>query len=265
MKKDSVVTTYPKLNNQPLKFALAEVRFSKVLQISKFIPELQEAFRKKYPAFMEGREPAVQIQGNGIDVSELQRWAFMSADKKSAIGIDQERLIYATSDYPRFQGFSDTCLDAIRILEKIVEPGLVHRIGLRYSDLILLGENESLSDLVDSHFGFSKNLSSLGIPRQQSTETYIQTKVGSLVIRTLYGTNDLTCLQDVKSLPISLDVYPEPSERIILDFDHFWESQSEVVQFESKEIINILSSLHETSREAFWAITTDYARTEKWA
>jgi uncharacterized protein (TIGR04255 family) len=89
--------------------------------------------------------------------------------------------------------------------------------------------------------------------------------MGGLAIRTLYGKHNLTCLPDVQGLPISIAVDTTPSERIILDFDHYWEAKDESVNFETNVVLEKLASLHETSREAFWKVTTDYARNEKWA
>lgn len=256
---------YKKLDNQPLIFVLAEFRFSPVMQIAEFIPKIQEALRKQYPIPNKRSEQTVQVQPGGISVSSVDRWAFISANKKSAIEINQERLVYITAEYPRFAGFSDACKQAIDTLVNIVEPSLILRIGLRYSDLVLVDGDESITDLVDQHFGLPNCIDSLGANRQHSTETLLNTNMGGLLIRTLYGEHNLSCLPDIQGLPISITKDMAQSERIILDFDHYWEAKDESVSFETNDVLERLATLHETSREAFWKVTTDYARNEKWA
>lgn len=259
------VYDYKKLKNQPLKAVLAEFRFSPVMQISEYIPKIQDALRKQYPIPEKKNEPLVQVQAGQIAVSSTDRWAFISANKKSAIDINQERLIYITSEYDRFEGFSNACKQAVDSLITIVEPSLILRIGLRYCDLVTVDTNETLSELVDQQFGYSESFNSLGTAQQQRNETFLHTKMGGLIIRTLYGKNNLTCMPDLQSLPINFKSDPEPSERILLDFDHFWEAKDESINFETSDALDRLSMLHSTSREAFWKVTTDYARNTKWA
>lgn len=256
---------YKKLKNQPLKFVLAEFRFSSVMQIAEYIPKIQEALRKRYPIPDKRGEQTIQVQPGGIALSTIDRWAFISANKKCAIDINQDRLIYFTAEYPRFAGFSDHCKHALETLVDIVEPSLILRIGLRYSDLVMVDDGERISDLVTDHFDVPSCIESLGETRQHNTDTFLHTATGGLAIRTLYGMHNLTCLPDIQGLPISITTDTIPSERMILDFDHYWEARDETVSFETDIILDKLTALHETSREAFWKVTTDYARNQKWA
>lgn len=259
------MSDYKKLENQPLKFVLAEFRFSPVLQIAEFIPRIQEALRKRYPIPKKKSEQAIQIQPDGVAVSKIDSWAFISADKKSAVDVNQERLLYITTDYPRFEGFSASCEHALAMLMEIVEPNLIFRIGLRYGDLIKVNETETLSELVTDHFGYPQPLHGLGSARHQTVELFLSTDMGGLAIRTLYGLHNLTCLPDVQGLPVAISADSEASERLVLDFDHFWEAGDESVNFDTADVLQKLSALHETSREAFWKVTTDYARNVKWS
>jgi uncharacterized protein (TIGR04255 family) len=259
------VEVYKKLTNQPLKFVLAEFRFSPVLDIAKYIPQIQEAVRKLYPIPAKRSEQIVQAQSGGIAVSSIDRWAFVSANKRNAIELNQERLVYITADYPRFEGFSSACGFALETLATIVEPSLIMRIGLRYSDLVTVDEGEKVSDLVNDHFGFPACIEAIGMPRQQSSNIMLQTAMGGLTVRTLFGEHNLSYLPDVQGLPVAIATDETPSERIILDFDHYWEAKEDSVGFETSDVLEKLGRLHETSREAFWNVTTDYARNEKWA
>jgi uncharacterized protein (TIGR04255 family) len=145
-----------------------------------------------------------------------------------------------------------------------VEPSLILRIGLRYSDLITVGEGEKIEDLVQSQFAFPGELSEIGVPKQRTEDLYYETEIGLLVIRILYGEHNLSYLPDIQTLPVTIKTNNEASLRMVLDFDHIWNS-SEATSFNSDTILDILSQLHEKSRNAFWTITTDYAKEKKWA
>jgi uncharacterized protein (TIGR04255 family) len=258
------MANYKKLKKQPLKFVLAEFRFSQVMEIEKFIPSLQEALRQIYPLPSKKQEQNIQIDTNGISVSANDRWLFMTGDKKSVIGINQDRLVFYTSSYSRFNKFEESCKQALVILMETVKPALILRIGLRYSDLVIVDDKETITQLVDANFVFPKTVSSLGDGLHQRNESFIKTKSGILAIRTLYGHNDLVCLQDVRDIPVGIEKEGAPSERMILDFDHFWEAADTTVKFKTNDILKILGDMHKDSRKAFWEITTDYARDEKW-
>ncbi|MFA5959076.1 MAG: TIGR04255 family protein [Tatlockia sp.] len=257
---------YKKLSNQPLKFVIAEFKFSPVLQINKFIPNVQEAFRKKYPLLDKSTEHLAQISSNGFKIENIDRWSFISSDKKHAVELNQGRMIYFTSVYDRFDGFLSSCEEALKIISEIIKPSLIERIGLRYSDLVLLNSDEKMKSLINTHFTYPTEISDLGTIQQQKTEVLIKTEQGQLAIRTLYGCHGLSYLPDLHNrLPISVQMENKPSERIILDFDHFWETGDDSLSFDIKNVIQTLSSLHIISRKAFWQITTDYARNNKWA
>lgn len=261
-----LMNDYRKLKNQPLKLVLAEFRFSPIMQIAEYIPKLQEALRKQFPIFDRQTEQEIHFQPGGILASALDRWSFIAAKKKSAIVINKERLIFYTSEYNRFEGFSAACKDALNILVRIVEPSLILRVGLRYSDLVKVDKNEQISDLIDPHFVFPNSVADLGESQHQHSEVFLKTQLGGLFIRTLYGYHNLSHLPDIQDLPVIINEDASSNERIILDFDHFWQPPAdEAVSFEVDEILSKLDGLHETSRKAFWKITTDHARNEKWA
>lgn len=256
---------YKKLGNQPLRFVLAEFRFSSIMQIVNYIPEIHEALRKQYPTSTPGSDQIIQMKPSGIAVSTVDRWAFISANKRNAIDINQDRIVCITTDYERFGGFSETCKQVIETLVSIVDPTLILRVGLRYSDLLLVDDNENIADLVNDHFGLPTHPASLGETQQHNTDTFLHTDTGTLTIRTLYGKNNLSCLPDVQGLPIPISADTTPSERMILDFDHCWEAKDESINFTTNSVLETLAALHQASREAFWKVTTENARNTTWA
>ncbi|RUO23917.1 TIGR04255 family protein [Aliidiomarina minuta] len=258
------MTDYRKLENQPLKLVLAEFRFSQVLQIEEYIPKLQEELRKQYPTFRKSTEQSIHVKADGLEVSSISRWSFTSSDKKNAIDISQDRLVYFTTAYPRFEGFSEACANAIKKVLEIVEPSLLLRIGLRYCDLITIDETEQFINLVDEKFLPTPITEGIGKTRHLKTENYINTQQGTLSIRSWFGEMPLTCPPDIDNVPVQIQRDAVSSERLILDFDHVWEAGDDSIEFSCEQALDKLDALHDASRAAFWKATKDYARETKW-
>jgi|TARA_R100001509_G_scaffold32112_1_gene17052 uncharacterized protein (TIGR04255 family) len=258
------VTDYKKLENQPLKLVLAEFRFSQILQIEQYIPELQEMLRKQYPTFRKSAEQSVHVKPDGLEVTSISRWSFASSDKKHAIDISQDRLIYFTNAYPRFEGFSEACKNVLDKVIEIIDPSLLLRVGLRYCDLITANNEDEFIQLVDRKFIPTATTAGIGRTRHLKTENYVETQHGTLSIRSWFGEMPLTCPPDIDNVPVQIKRDDTPSLRLILDFDHIWEAGDESVSFNCDEVLSRLSDLHDASRAAFWEVTTEFARDKKW-
>ena len=256
---------YCKLGNQPLVFALAEFRFSPVEQMEKFFPAMQEELRRDYPLPEASIEQIMHVQGGSISLLAVQRRGYFSADRSHVVLLDQNRLIYSTTDYPRFEGFSAACQSLIQTLQRVVQPALILRVGLRYGDCIRIGPQESLETYVDSCFGHPPKVGSLGTPQFQREEIGIQTDIGRLTIRSLYGVHALKCLPDLEGIPGIPPPDAEASHRIVLDFDHGWSPAPKPEAFVPDRLQSILAQLHATARKAFWSLTTDAAKENQWA
>lgn len=257
---------YIKLTNQPLKFVLAEFKFSPILKMEDFIPSLQEEFRKKYPIFNKKLDRTIRLYQNNVETEDIGRWHFVSGEKNHAIEIDRERIIYFTSHYDRFDGFANICEEILNVLHKIAEPYSIQRVGLRYSNLIIVKDNEKIEDLVHKHFICPSDIAELGLNKQQKTEVLLNTNAGMLAIRAFYGVNALSHFPDLHGrLPITIEAENSTNERVVLDIDHFWESSTDSpVIFDSNSIMCQLTDLHEIAIAAFWRTTTEYARSTIW-
>lgn len=257
---------YKKLGNQPLKFALAEFRFNPILAIEDYIPKIQDALRGEFPNVGQRNDQFAEFnnQTNQISFSGVKNWSFTSQDRKSAVEINQGRLVYVTIDYPRFEAFSSVCEKALDVIARVVEPGHCLRIGLRYGDSVKPKAGDSLDQYVINSLLPAENVTEFGPLLSNRTETVVSTHEGVLCIRSLAGTMQFNGLEDVNAFSVKVNPDSEASERILLDFDHFVEFGTEAPEFAPRELIKTLGSLHETTREAFWKVTTDYAREQVW-
>lgn len=258
---DKIVNNYKKLNNHPLLFVLAEFRFSDVRDIENYIPKLQEKFRKNFPFIEEQHGQEINVTPKGINIDPTKQWAFISRDKKQAIVLSYNRLVYMTSSYDRFNGFKEDCEKAISILVEEVAPSLLIRIGLRYADLIAKKENENITSYVQESVCERNFLNQIGDLKRQIKETILETDEGLLNIRTMHGENNLSIWNDIDNFPIKIERKDEVSERILLDFDHFWQPDEEnSLSFNTNIIIEKLERMHKPTRKAFWHITTETGR-----
>lgn len=261
---------YQKLTIHPLSLVLTEIRFSEVRKIADYIPDIQEALRQDYPVYSENQSQSVNISPQGIAVDrQLSSWTFGTQDKTKAVEISDNRFVFFSTDYDRFDTYEDKCISTVKVLHDIVDPGLLIRIGLRYNDVIHLVEaGDSLNQYVIPGLCISRNITTLGSAViRNRTESTIQTEEGILTVRSMEGVHGLVTMPDLnKQLPVNIrNDIPQESPRLILDFDHIWHAPEPGDKFTVDIAKDRLASLHKTARKAFWSVTTEFAREERWA
>lgn len=261
---------YPKLKNQPLTLVLAEFRFSPVSDIEAGISELSERFDLDDSNVSEHASQEVHVGSEGVSVKTPNRiWLLRYPDQGRLIQIEKDRLIVITTQYPRFDAFADMCLNSVQALKEIVQPELLWRVGLRYNDAVVPVEDDELSDYLDQRLLPMNLLQDRGaMIEQHRAETMIRTDGGILALRALIGHHGLGVMPDLDNkytLKLPIDV-PSNQQTAVLDFDHFWRSnKNSGEEFTVKQAEIRLQSLHEPAREAFWQVTTEYARRQRWA
>jgi len=256
---------YKKLENQPLELVLAEVRFSPIIGIEKYIPELQDQLRTVYPTVLTRQDQTINVTDEGVQLSTIPGWAFVSKNKLSAVDISPNRIVLFTAEYHRFHAFSKQLKQVLDIFSEVVKPTLCTRVGFRYCNAIKPAADETLEQFVEPKFLSPDCLSSLGVKVHHRAESMITTPSGRLFIRGHQEASHFITPPDIRRLPIVINHDDEPSLRLLLDLDHFWIDEKEQTDFDVGSVMEKLESLHGPSREAFWKLTTDYARDEKWA
>ena len=254
------MSEYEKLTNQPLVIALAEFRFSTILTMEKYVSAFQEHLRQDFPHFSKTQTQEMEVDGNNVKVRTFEGWLFLSGNKKRAIKLDRDRIVFMTSEYDRFPNFWKDCEIALSFIEEKVKPSLLLRIGLRFSNLIVENNNETIETYVNPIIFSDEHLNKIGNQIHSSKETALKTDVGFMVVRSLYGILNFSAWPDLSEPPIQIKKYPEPSKRILLDLDHFWKSEDETIEFTVDFINEKIHSLHEKSRKAFWSVTTPKGR-----
>lgn len=262
--------TYPKLEHQPLTLVLAEFRFSPVADISAVLSDFCYHSGVQDVRFEERISQEIQVGSEGVSFKQPSKvWSSLDHDQGRMIQVEKDRLIMVTTKYPRFDAFAAECINTVRALEKSAKPESLTRVGLRYNDAVVPLAGENLGQYIHSQLLPAPLLEKTGAALERHrTETLIRTQAGLLALRVLIGSHGLGVMPDLPHrFPLKLPV-SVPMDRMtaVLDFDHFWKpSSGTVAPFAADEADKRLRTLHQAARAAFWEITTDFARRERWA
>lgn len=258
---------YPKLERQPLTLVLAEFRFDPLSDLSVCMPGFAGHLGLTNHSFQETSSQEVHVGADEISIKKKSHWSWFAseAEKGLMIQVENDRLIIVTTRYPRFDAFAKQCLHYVQALKQVMNPDRLLRVGLRYNDAVVPLEGEELSlYLIEKLLPVDTRV----VVEHHRMETLVRTNAGLLAMRSLIGRHGLAVMPDIGyRFPLTLPV-DVPLERTtaVLDFDHFWKpDKQDGVDFGLEEIQDRLCSLHEAAREAFWQLTTDFARRERWA
>lgn len=259
---------YPKLVKQPLTLVLAEFRFSQVTFELSALAALKERMARRFTDVTEGVAQQVQFGDAGVTITQSPYVIWRAPQAGAAVHLEVNRIAYATTMYPRFEGFAEDCLAVVESLLETLCPPSLHRVGLRYNDAVVPMPNELLERYVAAHLlPFSPLAANGSAVMRHLSETVVQTAAGALVVRALAGMHGLGMMPDLLGqfdLPLQVDV-PNDRHVAVLDFDHYWEvAEAEGVAFDVDAARDRLARLHEPAREAFWKVTTEFARTQRW-
>jgi uncharacterized protein (TIGR04255 family) len=237
------------------------VRFSAIIAIEKFVPEIQEQVRHKgFPRFLRGQVHEIAIQADGPPkFSVVDRFEFQNKDATLGIVIQPNSIAIHTNCYTNYEAFEEYTKTALMAAHRVLNIGLSERIGLRYVNLIRLEPGEKWTDyLHEGLLGLDPD--SVGVKKWISGSQFLgDTEVGQLAIR---------CSQSEQPLPLDLHTtslnYSKPLPKgelvTILDLDHFLERATD---FKVAAAMAVFEQLHESLDKVFMTAVTPDALT-KW-
>lgn len=259
---------YPKLLRQPLTLVLAEFRFAPLALDGEQVEGFGALLGSAFPVLREAFTQQVQVAAGSVNTTLVPVYQGVDPAAGRYLHLDSGRLIYATTQYPRFEGFSEACGSILDALHAVLAPRELLRVGLRYNDAVVPNPGETLAHYLKPPLqppaepvfggqGFVRHV----------TETVLQTTEGFLVVRALVGCHGLRTMPDLEGqlgLPVEEEI---PLDRVtaVLDFDHYWHrAEPGVEAFSPGDAMKRLAALHAPARAAFWEMTTDFARRERW-
>lgn len=240
---------------------LTQVKFSAVMALEKFIPDIQEQLRHKgFPRFVQGQMQEIMLTPNSPPkFSVTDRYEFQDKDERVGIVLTTNSVAVQTNSYASFEQFEDIFTTALIVVNRVLRIGLWERIGLRYVDLVRPSENETLGQYLNPGL-VGIDPKSVGVKHWTSRfEQKGTTELGTLVTR---------CTQLPQILPPDLfpstlkySVALKPDEiATLLDFDHFVERSED---FDTRRVVSIIGELHNSVDLAFRNSVTPYAL-ERW-
>jgi uncharacterized protein (TIGR04255 family) len=258
---------HEKLSKSPITYVLAQVRFTNIESMEKYIPELQEIIRQQFPIFKKITIQAIDLRDRKF--SDIIQWHFMDENSVTGILLDGTSISIHTSKYDNFLKLQKQFDNVLTEFNKILNISLCVRLGLRYINLIesnldkyiqpeLLGFH--LKDT--THFEKNKFLA--------RTELIQKSKIGIVKIKSTHmGDNEVTDERENIFVPsdminiadlLSFKHHKKPSKDFsIIDIDHFYEKNEKFEVFDVKEIINDLTRIQDASYNAFTAAVTPRA------
>jgi len=249
------------LRNAPLIYVVAQVRFSAIVAIEKFVPEIQEKLRHKgFPRFVRGQVMEIALQPDGAPkFNAVERYEFQDKDARLGIVLQSNSLAIHTNNYLNYEKFEEEIKTALMAVHRVVSINLTERIGLRYVNLIRLRDGENWADYL--HRGL------LGLDSQavnvdhwlSRSEAIGTTEVGKLAVRCSQSEQAFPPDLLTSTLHYSLEL-AKGEIVTILDFDHFVETVSD---FSVANAISTLEKLHESLDLVFAASVTSGAL-RKW-
>jgi uncharacterized protein (TIGR04255 family) len=243
---------------------LAQVRISPVLKMKDYVPALQEQFRHKgFPGFRSEQVHEIQL-GTEPRVDQRERWLFVDKENREAVVLSQDFVVLETSHYACFEDFTERLKSVLDVLGATIDATtlLAQRLGLRYVDLIVPAQGETLDEYLQPTL-LGLRAGDLEIEKVLNRfEARGRTRTGQLMVR--LHQNDIGAPLPPDLLPAEIDLGERPlkGDEVItlLDIDHFSTSSRD---YEPNALIDGLWQLHDYTEKAFLSSVTPLAL-ERW-
>jgi uncharacterized protein (TIGR04255 family) len=262
-----------KMKNAPVYFTIAQVRFNTVWTLDSYAPAIQESMRKEgFPDAQKGilstfnltpvnlPASASEVGQQQVPVAQTTRYHFNNMEGTSGFFLDQGALSFQTTDYDKFESFSEMLLRGLEIVHGAVGLSYYERIGVRYLDAVFPKAGEPVANYLDnSVVGLAGKIDGQQLVYSLS-ETVTQTPVCKVVARTIVQNGALGLPPDLQPIQLKL---PKRFENLngphaILDTDGSYEQRE---SFNINNLKNRLLAIQKEISKSFRATVSPYALT----
>lgn len=226
---------YEPLSAQPLVLVLCQVRFSRVRQMARYIPEIQDAFRRTgFPIEQAGKVQQVTFEPGGgapVQMVEQQRWEYRDREETTSVLVTEDNVILQTTAYTRFEDFAEQLQSAVQTVLAESEHdgfGVVHRVGLRYVDVVVPNADKDfrfylrpgLRGVPDEVFQPGRHL----LHVESRGQTMVGGDPGTMIVRIVQNDQGLSLPPDLMAAAPRHSPRARPGELItLIDMDHYVE------------------------------------------
>lgn len=252
-----------KMNNAPVYYALAQVRFNPLALMESYIPAIQENLRKAgYPDYQPNQVATLVFGTQQIAKPTVTtRYLFLNAQRTSGFTLDQGSLTYQTTDYDTFDPFLAALLDGLSIVHTEAVLSYSERVGIRFLDAACPLPGETVSQYLQPYvLGLSDVLSDRQLVHSL-TET--RTSLGKTVLvgRAIIFQQEKEGAAFPEDLqPVALQLMDKFAKvngtYAVIDTDSWMEDRQ---NFDLKTLDSTCRSLHEGMRRSFDLMVTPYA------
>ncbi len=246
-------------------FVLAQVRVPPVLTLERYIPDIQEGFRRAgFPRFAQVQGQEITLAGAPqtlLRVETPSRWLFLDRPSTTGITLASDFIVVSTTSYGTFESFLERIDFVVSLVQRLVHFDFFERVGLRYVDLVRPENGDALEDYFAPGLT-GLNSSSLAVKGTESRfEQTAATDIGRLVFRLTKSDGNTFFPPDLLPLELTPSFsFEEQGPHAVLDFDHFSVGTRD---FDVDEIVDMMWRLHDLVGRAFQAAVTEHAL-EQW-
>jgi len=254
------------LERPPIAYVIAQVKFSAVAGMEKYIAAVQEELRKNsLPRLVTGQLTNIRFAPSmAAETTVTPRWEFQDRNKTSGVILSTDFIALHLTNYSGFDDFCQRFRRALDVVHRIVGVELIDRIGLRYVDLIRGSEGRDLREYV--------NPGLMGIPDDAVSATKSSCFV-NYVAQTASGTLSIRALQRDDGQVLPPDLQPGTlasatmgisvgDKALTLDIDSFRDFQDKPDEFSPRVAVDWLWRLHGDAIRAFCSAVTAPAMAE---
>ncbi|WP_161603424.1 TIGR04255 family protein [Blastopirellula marina] len=238
-----------KLAKAPLALALVQLRFSPVLRMSKYVPDIQETLRGMgFTKYVEEQMQQLTLGVMPIAESDV-RWIFGGRKRREAIILTKDFVTYEVSSYTNFEEFVARFSAALDVIANYANITEAVQIGLRYVNVIRPTEEILANDCLQTSIrGLSAE--ELGVTKSRF-EFLIraETECGHLLVKSYEHDGKKFIPPEIGVTHLDFDNKPGEGELFrVLDFDHIEKCECEL---NNEILIGKLWKLHDILETAF--------------
>lgn len=225
------------------------------------------------PEFIAAISDRLRVEGYSEDVSgivkqvvvrpdlphptiiEERRDEFRSKENDWSVTIGDSMIALVTTNYERFPGFSARLSRVLATIDEIagIRNGQIHRIGLRYVDVIKPAPDETVEQyLQPSLHGPTTPKSGVFVSKDRllAVESVGRTGIGVMRVRISQNNQGMLIPPDCVFKPMKHKMQASGQEMITLfDTDHFTEGNWD---FDADRILNTVDLLHKGINAAWF-------------
>lgn len=266
------------LPNGPLVAILAQVKFTPIMQIFQYIPEIQDQFRKNgFPLFNTLQGESIQPKPSGdFERIPLKQWIFSSASYDQNVIIDNEQIVYQFFDTQKYtyNGFITKYLEILEIFDEIVEVSVFTRFGLRYVNSLPERKDSSWKTLIREGFqgvSFPENHNWLdnalcSYMVQRSIDLKELEMTGKFQLRIIQNPSGNKYPDTILKLPPeSVEVFQNVTKVTFLDIEHYIVFKPTPKGELFNKLGQVFNELHSVIEDVFFETLITPEAIKKWS